>query len=153
MNNIEIINVDICTSNTQYIAKQCNCVTSYGKGLSKTIFNIFPYSDIYTNRINYKDIPGNIIVRGDGISNRYIINMLSQFYPGKAKYNNDSELKRKEWFLLCLNKIKLIPNIKSISFPYNIGCGLAGGNWNTYYEMIQEFSNSSNIIVKLYKYT
>nr|QBK90264.1 MAG: hypothetical protein LCPAC102_01770 [Pithovirus LCPAC102] len=78
--------------------------------------------------------------------------MLSQFYPGKSKYNNDSVLKRKEWFLLCLNKIKLIPNITSISFPYNIGCGLVGGNWDEYNDMIKEFSISSNITVYLYKY-
>lgn len=78
--------------------------------------------------------------------------MLSQRYPGKSKYNNDTIIKRKEWFLKCLNYIKEIPNIKSIAFPYNIGCGLAGGNWNEYLEMIQNLSDTSNILIKLYKY-
>lgn len=151
MNNIEIINGDICNSDTQYIAHQCNCVTNHGKGLSKTIFNKYPYSDIYGIRNNYTDIPGTIIVLGDGINNRYVINMMSQFYPGKARYGNDTIVKRREWFWKCLYKISQIQEIESISFPYNIGCGLAGGNWNEYFTMIQSFSNYSSIIVKIYK--
>ena len=154
MNNIEIINGDICNSDTQYIAHQCNCVTNYGKGLSKTLFSKYPYSDIYICRTKYKDtndIPGTIVVRGDGINNRFVINMLSQFYPGKARYYNDTIEKRREWFWECLYKISQIPNITSISFPHNIGCGLAGGNWNEYFTMIQCFSNYSGITVKIYK--
>nr|QBK89839.1 MAG: SNF2 subfamily protein [Pithovirus LCPAC101] len=114
MTNIDIINGDICDSDTQYIAHQCNCVTNHAKGLGKTIFTKFPYSDIYSTRANYKDTPGNIIIRGDGLNNRYIINILSQFYPGKVKYNNDTSEKRKVWFRECLVKISQIPNISSI---------------------------------------
>ena len=43
------------------------------------------------------------------------------------------------WFKMCLEEIaKLKPT--SLAFPYNIGCGLAGGNWNQYYPALQEFS-------------
>jgi hypothetical protein len=30
-----------------------------------------------------------------------------------------------------------------IAFPYGIGCGLAGGNWKRYEEMIEEFALTS----------
>ena len=32
----------------------------------------------------------------------------------------------------------------SITIPYNIGCGLAGGDWNIVYKIIEELSNYYN---------
>ena len=39
----------------------------------------------------------------------------------------------------------------SLAFPYNIGCGLAGGDLDKYYPTLQEFSiQNSEIKISLY---
>jgi hypothetical protein len=144
-----ITNDDILNSKEKYIAHQCNCVVNNPKGLAKSIFDKYPYADIYSSRKN-KDIPGhNIICSGN---DKIIINMLAQYYPGKSKYNNDSVPNRLQWFRDCLNEISNIPDLKnkkeSLAIPFNIGCGLAGGNWDDYYSIIKE----QNINIVLYKF-
>jgi hypothetical protein len=43
---------------------------------------------------------------------------------------------------MCLESItELKP--KSIGFPWKIGCGLAGGDWKTYYSVILEWSKKN----------
>lgn len=134
----------------QYIAQQCNCVTSNYKGLSKAIVQKFPWADFY--KISYR-IPGQIAVAGNEKNNqRYVIGMYAQKYPGPAKWSNDTTEKRIQWFQECLEQIAQIPNIKCIAFPYNIGCGLAGSDWNVYLEMIKKFAEKNkHIIVNICK--
>ena len=33
-----------------------------------------------------------------------------------------------------------MPDLESIGFPYRIGCGAAGGNWNNYLGTLEIFS-------------
>ena len=35
----------------------------------------------------------------------------------------------------------MLPELESVAFPYGIGCGLAGGNWEEYQAMLEEFAN------------
>ncbi len=124
------INGDILETDVQYIAHQCNCVTKNSLGLAKAIFNKYPESNIYNK--NIKRIPGEIIVKGK------VINMLSQYKPGSPSVGDSSD-DRIRWFKLCLKEIKNIDDIKSVAFPYKIGCGLAKGDWKTYKKIIEEF--------------
>lgn len=147
---------DLLTTDAQYIVQQCNCITTRSQGLSKLIFSKYPYADIYTERkrTGTKDTPSTIIIRGNGVNERFIINMLGQYYPGKGgRYSNDDSFQmREQWFQSCLNQISQISDITSIAFPYRIGCGLAGGNWKHYHLMITEFSsNNPNINVFILK--
>ena len=67
-----------------------------------------------------------------------------------SKEQKDSDSKRIVWFEKCLDKIGKIKNIKSVAFPYKIGCGLAGGDWEIYEQMLIDFSNQhSELIVKI----
>ena len=36
-------------------------------------------------------------------------------------------------------------NVQTVAIPHRIGCGLAGGHWNTYLELIREFALSCDI--------
>lgn len=140
---------DLLNSPDQYIVQQCNCVTSNYKGLSKSIVEKFPYATFYARR---NRIPGTIEIKGNGTTERFIIGMFAQNYPGLPLYNNDSPDLRIEWFANCLDKISLIPDIKSIGIPYNIGCGLAGGIWKDYLNMIKKFAEKNkHIIVTIYE--
>jgi len=164
---LKFVNGDLLGSDCTYICHQCNCVTSYGKGLSSAMFSKFPYANIYSERIskNRKDsdffdnlerkeksVPGHIIVKGNGKDERFVINMLAQYYPGPSKYGNDSEEKRLRWFQDCLDEMgQLVEENVSFAFPYQIGCGLAGGKWDKYLEMIQKFQKKHKILVSILK--
>lgn len=138
---IEIIEANLLDSKEQYIAHQANCVTIKASHLAAELFSKFPYSDIYKERAK-EDTPGKISIHGDGISNRFVINMLSQVYPGRPRYP-ESELDgykaRRTLFFMCLKQIANIKDLSSIAFPYGIGCGVAGGDWKLYYPILEKF--------------
>lgn len=154
--NLEIKEGSLLDCKEKYICHQVNSVSKSAGGLAFSLFQKFPYSDIYTNRLR-NDVPGNIIIKGNGVDQRFVINMVGQYYPGISTANSvlDNFENRERYFKLCLDKISKINNLESIAFPYFIGCGLAGGDWNNYLAMLETFANnvykSQNTIVKLYK--
>lgn len=160
---IKIINENIINSKEKYIAHSCNAVSNTSAGLAKTIFDTFPYSNIYKSRSypytpTNDELPGNIFIKGNDADERFIINLISQFYPGKPKYPNsptDGYLIREKYFKKCLDKIANISNLDSIAFPYLISCGLAGGDWNNYSKILEDFAakieKEQNAYVIIYK--
>lgn len=151
---IKLIEGDLLQASEQYIAHQTNCVTiGPAAGLAKLLFQKYPYSDVYQNRIG-DSVPGTISVHGDGVKERFVINMYAQYYPGKGNevFLNDTRQAREKYFINSLKEISKISNIQSIAFPYQIGCGLAGGKWENYLNMLQDFAdNNPNINVSLYQ--
>lgn len=155
---IQIINDDLLNANEDYIVHQCNCISTNAKTLAKQIFDKYNYADSYkkrsrNNKSTYS-IPGTIEIFGNGNDQRYIINAYAQYYPASCKYDNDTPAKRLMWFKTCLINISKIENIqtKTIAMPFNIGCGIAGGNWDLYYNLISDFANKEKINVTLYKF-
>lgn len=140
---IEIVTGSLIEAKEKYICHQTNCVTKRAAHLAKTVFQAFPYSDIYTDR-EAPDKPGSIIIRGDGKDQRYVINMLGQYFPGSSKYT-DSELDgtsiREKYFHRCLSEISKIPTLESVAFPFKIGCGAANGVWSHYYDLLIRFAD------------
>lgn len=63
-------------------------------------------------------------------------------FSQKPNFNTDYEAMKK-----ALNYIKLWAsnNNLSISIPYRIGCGIATGDWNTVYKIIEEVFNDYDI--------
>lgn len=155
-NYIKIINGDLLLAKEKYIIHQCNCITSNPGTLAKDLFNKFPYANTYKFRKRFDkttfDIPGSIDIMGDGKKERYIINLYSQIYPSKPRSYEDSFENRVTYFREGLDKISQIKNITSIAMPYNIGCGIAGGDWNLYYKEIENFADKIKLPVILYKF-
>ena len=143
---ISVVNGNLLDAIEDYIVHQCNCVSINPIGLALVLFNKYPDANTYiTKHITTKSIPGTIDVIGN------VINMYAQYYPTVPKYSNDSAKKRIDWFKDCLDQIALIDNVNSVAMPYNIGCGLAGGNWSVYYNMLEVFTNKHQIKITLYK--
>lgn len=91
----------------------------------------------------------------------YVACLFAQFAPGKSgnyykeicsehinrltlKPIIDNKTEREAWFQLCLSKLALrIAKLKckNITFPYLIGCGLAGGDWSKYEKMITQWAH------------
>lgn len=160
MNYIQVEG-DLLECNHKYICHQTNCLTSVGSNLAKAMFEKFPYANIYAPRANYnmsdlplpEEKPGEIVIKGNGQDQRYIINMIGQWYPGKPVYptsSKDGYIARQKYFKSCLKKIIGIKNLESIAFPYNIGCGAAGGNWTDYEKLIDLFAKYVSADVFLY---
>lgn len=157
---MRVVQDSIFNSDAKYICHQCNCVTNRAAHLAAAVFHQYPYADIYSARSGHH-IPGpgeqmgNIIVRGNGVDQRFVIAMLAQYFPGKYKFPDskmDGIAARQKAFKNCLDKISQISDLHSISFPYLIGCGAAGGDWGVYLNMIQQFSNSlPDVDVSIYK--
>lgn len=150
---IKLVESDLLESKSKYIVHQCNCITTSAAGLAKSLFDKYPYADIYKNRTK-DDFPGSIKICGNGIDERFVIAIFGQYGPGKsclANYSYDNKILRLTYFKNALERIKEISNLESISFPYGIGCGLAGGNWENYLKLIEDFSNSVNAEVSIFK--
>lgn len=154
MSKVEIIKDSIFNSEEKYIVHQTNCITTKGAHLSKTMFDHYPYANVYQERSkdNHRDTPGTIIIRGNGDDERYVINLFGQYYPGNSKYDKDSYEKREQWFKEGLKEILAIDDLESVAFPYGIGCGAAGGKWENYLKMINKFADKTDAIVRIYKH-
>ena len=181
---MKILKGDLLESNCDIIVHQTNCLTLRPHGLAETLFKKYPYANVYTIRKPNKpgqnlcttqdrDEPGTIKICEPENENKILFqpivcNLFGQFSPGKpGKYYNylreDTKELREEWFKDGLNKlVKYIElnfkdkKIKTIGFPYQIGCGLAAGDWISYKKMISDFENEllkidKDIIVNIYK--
>lgn len=148
---MKIVNGDLLEATETYLCHQCNCVTNRSKHLATSVFKKFPYADVYTSR-KEPDTPGTVILRGDGKSQRYVAAILGQYYPGKTKYpnsNKDGWEARLSYFKKALKTLTKLEG--SFAFPWRIGCGAAGGNWEAYQKVLQEFSDEIQGEVVIYK--
>jgi O-acetyl-ADP-ribose deacetylase (regulator of RNase III) len=135
---------DLLHPSFTFIAHQCNCVSSSGRGLYSAIIAKYPFADVYQQRITHST-PGTILQMNN------VIHMFSQYYPGSPNNGNDCKQLRLQWFNNCLNQIAKLP-INTVAFPCYIGCGLARGNWNDYHDAIKIFArNNSHITVYIVK--
>jgi O-acetyl-ADP-ribose deacetylase (regulator of RNase III) len=145
---LKVIKGDIFDSKEKYIVHQTNCYsTGHAGGLARDIFHRYPYADVYSCRVNekdysyYRDIPGSIVVRGNGEDQRYVVGLMGQFYPGGPNaVGIDDRLSRQKYFHQGLWALAQIEGLDSVAFPYLIGCGLAAGNWDMYYKIIGNFA-------------
>jgi len=157
----ETVNGNLFDSQEQYICHQCNAITAKAAHLAYSMFKRFPWADVYSPRLSYKivpkigEMPGNIIIKGNGDSHRYVIALIGQYYPGKPKFphsTKDGTQARETAFQRCLDEIRLIPDLKSLAFPWGIGCGAAGGDWTVYKKMIEDLaSKMDDVLVRIYK--
>jgi O-acetyl-ADP-ribose deacetylase (regulator of RNase III) len=141
---IKIINGSLLDSDCQYVAHQCNCYSRRGAGLASAIFKASPWADVYSTRSdcgNDASLFGSITIHGDPKWNqRYVINIYGQLKPGKSSPGRDSAASRLEAFGKAFDQIAELPELKSIGLPYGIGCGLAGGDWEKYERLLEDFA-------------
>ena len=159
---IEFHKMDICDSQCDFICHQVNCRGAMNSGVAKAIREKWPvvYDNYRTKWIKVDQIIGTqqmqygycdftaaslllgtiqcIALYEDynkTDKHQYVINMFAQNgygYDGKRYTSYDA-------FWLCLGQIRrVVPKGKSIAFPYKIGCGRGGANWEVIYKMIEE---------------
>lgn len=145
---------NLLDADVDYICHQVNCQGKMSSGIAKQIRERWPI--VYENYMaEFKEIEGKIIQLCGQWENeidvsdvllgrlqqvkvndtKTVINMFSQQYygyDGKRYTSYDA-------FWDCLNGIKYsIPKGSKIGFPWGIGCGLGGANWEVIITMIEE---------------
>jgi len=179
---MEEIKANILTHPAHYIVQQNNCLAVKSHGLSKDIYQKFPYAKVYEARkplrkgLNLackKDraTPGTISIFSCPFVSSLpkIVCMFAQYEMGKpGEYkrvdhidsHTDTSKDREQWFQECLTKFKsyLIKKHSTcspdhnnkenhcggpilISIPFKIGCGLAGGNWERYHNILTTWAH------------
>lgn len=146
---IEIVNGNILDAPLrEIVCHQTNTNGAFGSGIAGQIRKKYP--DVYKKYIKlYEDgdaTLGTAQLCLDEDSGRIIANLFAQDdYGSDGKKYTDYNA-----FYNCLLNLKL--NLRGakmiISFPYNIGCGLGGGEWNVIYALIE--SALSDYHVKIY---
>ena len=136
---------NILSGEYNIICQQVNCQGVMGAGLAKQIRNQYPKLFMYYKQkcesCNKEELLGDINIFCTSYENsKFIINLFAQYNYGRGTRQTDYNA-----FHGCLQKIKsqvtdFIPETAKIAFPYKIGCGLAGGDWNIIKPMIEEFS-------------
>src|SRR3982751_2657294 len=162
---------DLLTAGEEFILQQNNCIGCKPHGLSAAIALRFPYANPYAARrpIGKRNMameedrpePGTIKVFrppddvGDSVACGAtgklptFVSMFAQYGMGKPfAYNNggpdahpDDFALRHQWFQRCLYAVADLQP-KSVALPYNIGCGLAQGDWLTYEGIIRSWADS-----------
>lgn len=123
--------------------------------------------------INSRGNPGDININypTNGMNGPIVVGINGQYGNGRSqdhqlnKYD-ETHAMRELWFQQGLSNLKafIIANnnacannpglqkINIISFPYNIGCGHAGGKWENYKKMIETFAEAQDqFIVHVYR--
>ena len=133
-----------------YICHQVNCQGRMGSGIAKQIRERWPivyeqyisgFKAIEKESINWEDeldVSEVLLGRLQQIKvndTQTVINMFAQQYygyDGKRYTSYDA-------FWACLGGIRdSVPKGSKIGFPWQIGCGLGGANWEVIMTMIEE---------------
>ena len=138
-------------------------------GLSAQIARKYPWGDAYRYRrrqgfrnLAVPEEPGTIQIMSNWKQITHtpspdVIMLYAQWDCGKGGgYQRvpgyeDNQRNREKWFQKCLHELGKWDYYQNFAFPYKIGCGLAGGNWDHYFSMIQDFAVKYNKHVTLVK--
>lgn len=135
------------------ICHQVNCIGAMGAGIALQIKNKWPV--VFNNYKkecqlfvhNPKKLLGK--VQDTLVSDKLVVaNCFGQVYPGRNGIMTDYQA----WDAI-LEELNDLSNFFSLElhFPYMVGCGLAGGNWDTMLNKIRDKFESTNTKVFIHK--
>ena len=132
----------------QIIIHGCNCFRSFGAGIAKSIKERYPEAyeaDLNTGHGDKNKLGHYSYVKLS--DDKTIINAYTQYAYGRNKVNADYDAIRKVFILL---EEKYRNSNILIGIPM-IGAGLAGGDWETISNIINDVTPSLNIILYVLK--
>lgn len=155
---------DLLESNCDIICHQVNCKRAMGRGIAGQIRQKWPkvYEDYCYNidRMYNGDFASKssdllgMITWTELENGKYIMNFFSQdeYYP-RDRCHTDYEA-----FTNCCRTLKkfiteynLDKSKTIIGFPYKIGCGLAGGNWDIVSAIIEREFEGYEVEIYVYE--
>lgn len=139
-----IINGDLLNAKEDIIVHQVNTIGVMGAGIALQIKKKYPIVyQKYTKLIGQTDVREDLMgccqiisVGNRGKDNiKYVANIYGQLDIGRNKQQTDYNALSKSLEELFSFAKK---NQLTVALPYNIGCGLAGGDWNVVSRLISE---------------
>ena len=157
-----VIKGNLLDTPIKLIAHQVNCQGVMGGGVARQIKERYP--EIYQN---YQEKLKNYVKRTGrrplGLSfnlttednTHTIMNIFGQDFYGRDKQYTDYKALFKG-FVDSITDYRDINKFNSdvqipIAIPYNIGCGLAGGDWSIVEKILKEIEVKYNVIFIAYK--
>ena len=148
---IKFTNGDIFdyVQNNDVVLHQVNCKGVMGGGIAYQIKNMFPnvYQtyNAYCKKHNYKCLGDFLPVETNLDANSFQIgNCFGQDGYGMGLQTNYNALRN------CFEQTKLLFPHNRILIPHSIGCGLAGGDWNIVFKMIEDVLGDCDVLIVKY---
>lgn len=156
MNNYKEINGDLIqlaiTGEFDVIAHGCNCFATQKSGIAAQMVSSFRTNTFPMERIDMVPIDrlSNIDwqvfnLPHDAGKKLTVVNAYTQYNYGTSTVNVDYDALR-----ICMRKMNIIFRGQHIGLP-QIGCGLAGGDWNIVQQIIKDEIKDCEITVVIYK--
>lgn len=150
---MQIIYQDILKVTRGIIAHQCNCQGVMGAGLAKAIRSLWPavYNSYWHDYEHHGLKLGTVSVIHVG-PELAVANLMAQEYYGRKPgvvYTDYKALRSCLWALRQYREYN--PNVDPtwpIYIPYKMGCGLAGGDWDTVSKIINEELPCASVCLK-----
>lgn len=157
----DLLKAEDCTA----VMHQTNCLGVMGAGIAKQIKArwenevYWPYRKACLETLNSKDLLGKIQVLGTNETPiEYIINVFGEysFTESECPFPNGRHTDYEALFQ-CFKKVKnwcKEKGVTNIGMPKNLGCGLAGGDWDgVVYPMIENvFGEDKDITLNIYEF-
>jgi O-acetyl-ADP-ribose deacetylase (regulator of RNase III) len=152
---IQVVSSNILEAKESIICQQVNCQGVMGSGLAKSIYTKWPnvkeeYHK-YCDTFQQDQLLGMVNIVG--VSNsKIIVNIFGQFNYGRCKNTIYTDYRALEkGFVIIKDELINIYN-DTLAIPYKIGCGLANGDWDVVYKIINKvFDSRYKDKVKIYR--
>ena len=141
---VKVKNGNLLEANEDILVHQVNVDGVMGGGVARQLANQYQgleefYSKYCKEKNNYYQfLSGTVLFYND--YDKTIANIFSQF----PNFETDYVEMRK-----CLEYVKhwAITNNLSIAMPYGIGCGIANGDWDKVYKIIEDVFNDYEVML------
>lgn len=145
---IKNINGNIFDSTENLIVHQTNCIGVMGGGIALQIKRLYRnvFIEYLTLCNSYKE-KSNLLGKIQVIAvseTRSIVNLFGQLDIGGVQ---DTDYVAFENGLKLLSEYMIKNKISSVAFPYKIGCGLGGGNWNFILKLIEKYMSEFDCVI------
>lgn len=135
---VEVVNCPLEEfDEAEILAHQTNCRGVFGSGVALAIKKKYP--EVYVGYRNFcKENNGKVlgcVYICDTNDGKTVANLFGQDGYGRDKRYTDYDALNKA--LYSLSKWMMDSGMQSIAFPYKIGCGTGGGDWNLVSKMIE----------------
>lgn len=129
---------DLLEASVDVIAHQCNVMSKGVSGLAVAIFAAVPESNTYAENPEILRYGTWRLFTAVDQPYKNVLNIYGQVYPGHPSWGLDSSSQRLMAFRSALSQFlgSHVGVFDSLAIPKNIGCGLAGGYWPLYRDVI-----------------
>lgn len=137
---------NIVDSKETYICHQVNCQNAMGAGVAKALYEKWPsvkaeYHAFCGKCHTPAELLGShqLVSVGEG---KWVINIFGQLEFGRSKNKVYTDYAALEKVFAAISQYD-----GSFAFPHGIGCGLANGDWNIVYGLIEKYFVDKDVVL------